>query len=132
MKRLLFDRRAKLICATLWGVAWIGAAAALLLPLGLPTPGRTDLVAHFLLFGGLAFGAVGFTRRAGQLGWLTLTTIALSVALEFAQRLFPYRTFDPVDMVANSIGALMGCSAALLVLYLVIRPTELRWKGVAP
>lgn len=34
--------------------------------------------------------------------------IALGVALEFAQRLTDYRTFDVADMVANSAGVLAG------------------------
>jgi hypothetical protein len=132
MERLLFDRRAKLVCAALWGAAWLGVAAALLMPLGVSTPGRTDLVAHFMLFASLAFGAVSFSRRPGQLAWLALTTIALGTALEFAQNLVPYRSFEPIDVVANGVGALAGYGAALLMLRLVIRPAELRWKGAAP
>jgi hypothetical protein len=129
MERLLFDRRAKLVCAALWGVAWLATAAALLLPVGVAGPGRSDLMAHFLLFGTLAFGALGFSRRAGQLGWLAFTTLALSMALEFAQKLVPYREFDLLDAVANGVGALAGLSVALLVLHFVIRPAELRWNG---
>jgi VanZ family protein len=131
MERLLFDPRAKLMCAALWLVAWFGAAAALLLPLGVSTPGRSDLVAHFTLFASLAFGAIGFSRRAAQLACLALTTIALATALEFAQKLVPYRTFDLIDAVANGLGAFAGYGAALLVLLLVIRPAELRWSGAA-
>ena len=77
---------------------------------------RTDLVAHFLLFGAMAFGAVGFSRRPGQLACLALATVALGAALEFAQKLVPYRTFDVIDAVANGVGALAGYAAALLVL----------------
>jgi VanZ family protein len=131
MERLLFDRRAKLVCAALWGVAWLTTAAALLLPVGVAGPGRSDLVAHFLLFGILAFGALGFSRRAGQLGWLALTTSILGIALEFAQNLVPYREFDLLDAVANGVGALAGLGVALLVLYFVIRPAELRWNDAA-
>ena len=132
MERLLFDRRAKLVCAGFWGVAWLGAAAALLLPLGVSTPGRTDLVGHFMLFGSLAFGAIGFSRRAGQLAWLALTTVALGTLLECAQNLVPYRSFDPIDALVNGVGAFAGYGAALLVLRFVIRPAELRWSSAAP
>jgi VanZ family protein len=132
MERLLFDRRAKLACAGLWCAAWLGVAAALLLPVGVSTPGRSDLVAHFLMFGAMAFVAVGFSRRPGQLACLALATIALGTALEFAQDLVPYRTFDPIDLVANSMGALAGYAAALLVLYFLIRPAEPRYGGAAP
>ena len=53
----------------------------------------------------------------------------LATALEFAQKLVPYRTFDLVDAAANGLGAFAGYGAALLVLLLVIRPAELRWSG---
>jgi hypothetical protein len=132
MERLLFDPRAKRVCAGLWGAAWLGVAAALLLPLGVSTPGRSDLVGHFLLFGAMAFGAVGFSRRPGQLAYLALATIAFGTALEFAQDLVPSRTFEAIDAVANAIGALAGYAAALLVLYFVIRPAEPRYGGAAP
>ncbi len=128
----LFDRRAKLVCAGVWGAAWLGVAAALLLPAAVSTPGRGDLVAHFLLFGAMAFGAVGFSRRPGQLAGLALATVALGAALEFAQKLVPYRTFDLIDAVANGVGALAGYAAALLVLFYLIRPAEPRYGGAAP
>jgi VanZ like family len=130
-ERLLFDRRGQLVCAGLWGAAWLGVAAALLLPAAVATPDRTDLVAHFLLFGAMAFGTVGFSRRPGQLACLALATVALGAALEFAQKVVPYRTFDVSDAVANGVGALAGYVAALLVLYCVIRPAALRY-GDAP
>ena len=132
MARLLFDQRARLVCAVLWGAAWLGVAAALLLPLGVSTPGRSDLAGHFLLFGAMAFGTVGFSRRPGQLACLALATIALGTALEFAQDLVPYRTFELIDAVANGVGALAGYAAALLVLYFLIRPAEPRYGGAAP
>jgi hypothetical protein len=129
MARLLFDRRAIRLCAVLWGAAWLGVAAALLLPLGVPTPGRSDLLGHFLLFGAMAFGAVGFARHPGQLTCLALVTVACATALEFAQGLVPYRTFEAIDAVANGTGALAGYGAALLVLYHVIRPAAPRYDG---
>ena len=131
MEHLLFDRRAKLMCAALWFVAWLVAAAALLLPLGVSAPGRSDLMAHFMLFASLAFSAIGFSRRPGQLTCLALVTIAFATTLEFAQKLVPYRTFDLTDAVTNGLGAFAGYAAALLVLFLVIRPAELRWSGAA-
>ena len=132
MEHLLFDRRAKLVCAALWFVAWLVATGALLLPLGVSTPDRSDLLAHFMLFASLAFGTIGFSRRAGQLTCLALVTMALATTLEFAQKLVPYRTFDPIDLVANGLGALTGYAAALLILFVLIRPAELRWTGAAP
>ena len=131
MERMLFDRRGKRICVALWLAAWLVVAALLLMPLGISTPDRSDLVAHFMLFASLAFGAVSFTRRVWQLACLGLATVALATTLEFAQKLVPYRTFDLIDAVANGMGAFAGYAAALLVLFLVIRPAELRWSGAA-
>ena len=131
MERLLFDRRARRVCVAVWLVAWLVAAAALLLPLGISTPDRSDLVVHFMLFASLAFSAIGFSRRPGQLTCLALATIALATTLEFAQKLVPYRTFDLIDAAANGLGAFAGYGAALLVLFLVIRPAQLRWSGAA-
>lgn len=132
MARLLFDRRAIRLCAVLWVAAWLGVAAVLLLPLGVPTPGRGDLLGHFLLFGAMAFGAVGFARQPGQLVGLALVTIAGGTALEFGQGLVPYRTFDALDLAANGAGALAGYAAALLVLWYVIRPAAPRYGDAAP
>ena len=107
----------------LWCVAWLVVAALLLAPLSSPVDvSHADLVAHFLLFGCLAFGAVGFSHSGAELTLLLLVTIAGGIALEFAQGQVPYRTFDILDMAANSLGAMVGYGAALTVLQLVIRP----------
>jgi hypothetical protein len=131
MERLLFNRQAMRVCAWLWGAAWILVAGALLLPLGVAAPGR-DLLAHFLLFGAMAFATLAFSRRPRQLGCLAIVTLVGATALEFAQRLVPYRTFDPLDGVANGTGALAGYLAALVVLHYVIRPAAPRYGGAAP
>jgi VanZ family protein len=132
MRRLLFDHRVRRICAGLWAIAWLGVAALLLLPLGVAAPGRGDLVGHFLLFATMAFAAVGFSRRPGQLAWLALVTVALGTALELAQGFVPYRSAELADAVADAAGGLAGYGAALLVLYLVIRPAEPRVRAAAP
>src|SRR5690606_9632066 len=133
MARLLFDRRAIRLCAVLWVAAWVGVAAILLLPLGaVAPPGRSDLLAHFLTFGAMAFGTVAFARRPGQLAWLALATIDGAAALEFGQRLVPYRSFDTLDIAANSAGALAGFAAALIVLCYVIRPAAPRYGDATP
>jgi VanZ family protein len=110
------------ICGVLWCLAWLGVATLLLLPAPASPPGRSDLIAHFLLFGGLAFAAVSFTRRAAQLAALALVTIAGGTALEFAQRLVAYRTFDPTDMAANALGTISGFAVALTFLLWWVRP----------
>jgi len=41
--------------------------------------------------------------------------IAMGIALEFLQRMTDYRTFDPLDMLANAVGVLGGLALALLL-----------------
>jgi VanZ family protein len=132
MARLLFDRRAKRVCAALWGGAWVIVASLLLLPLGVPGPSGSDLVGHFLLFATMSFAAVGFSRQPGQLAWLAFATVALGMGLEYAQGFVPYRSSEVPDAVANGMGALAGYVVALLVLYFVIRPAEPRYGAAAP
>jgi VanZ family protein len=36
----------------------------------------------------------------------------------------PYRTFDVLDMAANTLGAMVGYGGAMAVLLLVIRPAK--------
>jgi VanZ family protein len=132
MQRLL-DPRMRSILFGLWCVAWLVVAVLLLMPLRDP-PGfsHADLIAHFLLFGALAFGAVGFSRRGAELTLLAVATVAGGVALEFAQGLVPSRTFDILDMGANTLGAMVGYAGALSVLLLLIRPlAEARAKDAA-
>jgi VanZ family protein len=120
----LFDPRTRRMFAVLWVLAWLGVAALLLSPLPAAGPTHSDLVAHFLLFGGMAFATVSFSRRAGQLAGLTLATVVGATALELAQELVPYRTFDLIDAAANALGATSGFALALTVLVLWIRPAD--------
>ena len=132
MQRLL-EPQMRSILFGLWCLAWLAAAVLLLMPLRDP-PGfsHADLIAHFLLFGTLAFSAVGFSRRGMELTLLAVATVAGGVALEFAQGLVPSRTFDILDMGANTLGAMVGYAGALSVLLLVIRPmAEARAKDAA-
>jgi VanZ family protein len=129
--QLLFDRRVRAILFGLWCLAWLLVAALLLAPLRSPTSlPYADLIGHFLAFSLLAFGAVGFSHRGAELTLLAALTIAGGVALEFAQGLVPYRTFDILDMAANALGAMAGYGGAMAVLLLVIRPAlEARAQG---
>jgi hypothetical protein len=131
MRHLLFDERARLVCAGLWGLAWLVVTGLMLMPLrGVPLPG-SDLVAHFLVFGAMALAAVSFSRRPQQLAWLALLTVALGGALEYAQSFLPQRSAEFADLVADAAGGLTGYGAALLVLYFLIRPAEPRFRAAA-
>jgi glycopeptide antibiotics resistance protein len=121
--QLLFDRQVRATLFGLWCLAWLIIAVLLLAPLGSPMRvAYADLAGHFLAFALLAFGAVGFSHRGVELTLLAALTIAGGVALEFAQGLVSYRTFDILDMAANALGAMAGYGAAMAVLLLVIRP----------
>ena len=120
----LFQPATRRTLAALWAVAWLGVAALLLLPLPVSAPDGTDKVAHVLIFGGMACAAVSFSHRAGRLTGLALLTIAGSIALEFAQRLTTWRTFDLTDIAANVVGATTGYAVALIILLLWIRPAD--------
>lgn len=119
-----FDAKIRPLLAGLWAAAWVGVAALLLLPMPVSTPDRGDLLLHFLLFAGMAFGAIGFCRRASQLAGLALLTIVCATALELAQQLVAYRSFDPTDAAANVLGAISGYALAMIVLVLWLRPAE--------
>lgn len=120
--RYLLRPDVRLALLALWCCAWLGVGALLLLPIHAPGPFRSDLLAHALLFFGMAFTGLGFCRRPIDLVGLTLLTLLGSTALEWAQRLIPYRSFDLLDGIANAVGATFGCVAAIPVLMFVIRP----------
>ena len=114
--------RIRPLLAALWAAAWVGVAGLLLLPMPAPAPDHSDLLAHYLLFAGMAFAALGFSRRPGQLAGVALLTIAGGTALELAQQLVPYRSFDLTDAAANVLGATSGYALAVIVLVLWLRP----------
>jgi VanZ family protein len=129
MARLLLGDRSRRVCALGWGVGWLCVAGLLLLPqLSLtPTgPQFGDLLAHALLFGTMALTVIGFSRCPRKIALLSGLTILLGAGLEFAQVFVPYRSYELADLAANSLGGFVGYSVALLLLYVVVRPAELR------
>jgi VanZ family protein len=116
----------------LWCAGWLVVSGLLLLPVRVPAAIGSDLVAHFALFAAMAFATVTFCHDPLRLTGLAVLTLAGGTMLEVAQGLVPYRTFDLVDAIANTIGVGVGYLAALVVLYLVIRPTRPRLRQAAP
>ena len=94
---------------------WAGLAvlAALTIALGSLTPGAEmpdslpwDKANHFLGYGGLA-GLVGLAGIAARPAFIGV--VAYGVAIELAQLPVPGRLGgDPLDMLANTLGALLG------------------------
>lgn len=104
----------------LWtALGWVIVAAIVWLSLT-PSPVEIDLeqgdkLGHFLAYGTLMFwfAQLHASRRA-RVGY-GLAWIALGVTLEFIQGQLGWRTYDPFDMLANTIGVLLGAGAAAAV-----------------
>lgn len=94
----------------------VGVAGGSLLPgaviLGLPI---SDKLAHAGSYALLMVWFAGLYARKRYV-MLALTLIALGIVLELAQARLHYRSFDPMDLVANVIGILLGLGLSLSLL----------------
>ena len=95
---------------------WAWAAAIVWLSLT-PAPPQVDFsygdkAGHLAAYGLLMFWFARLYRAriAYAAGF-----IAMGIALEFAQGALGFRTYEVLDMVANTIGVFMGWIAAVLV-----------------
>ena len=109
-----------------WCLCWPALAVLLLTPLPFGFVSRTDLLAHFLVFGAMTAFLVLFVRSQAQLIGLAVLTIIYSLALEIGQGYVPNRVFDVADALANLAGGVTGCPGALFILRTYIRPAERR------
>jgi VanZ family protein len=99
------------------GWAWVAAIIWLSLT---PSPPKVDFqqsdkLGHFLAYGSLMLWfcllyAASKTRIAYAVGF-----VAMGVGLEFIQGMLGYRTYEVFDMLANTIGVLLGWAAAMLM-----------------
>ena len=81
---------------------------------------NTDKLIHFLMYFILAGWFVQLYSRRSQRIVILGSAILLGIIIEFLQGLTAYRSFDMLDALANSIGAisaflLAGTSLALLL-----------------
>ncbi len=91
-----------------WTAAiWVGS----LIPMSGPAVQNGDKIQHFIGYGILALLAQLIWRQPLKV-WLGASL--MGVAVEFAQAMTPYRSFDTHDMLANSLGAIAGLALALL------------------
>ena len=72
-----------------------------------------DKLGHFVAYGSLMFWFCQlYARRPTQAaygaGW-----IAMGIALEFIQGALGYRSFEVLDMLANTVGVLLGWALSL-------------------
>ncbi|WP_051560212.1 VanZ family protein [Marinobacterium jannaschii] len=93
----------------------LGITVLSLLPIaGLPEKtGFTDKQSHFIAWGSAAL--VGFTLFP-RAGWrILLLLLFWGVAIEYAQQLIPKRQFSGLDVIANTLGIVLGWGAAMLL-----------------
>ncbi len=104
-----------------WPRAWLVLWAAMLLLVAvlslaivppLPEVPNSDKFGHALAYASLAAMAVQLFSGKRTLIRVALLLIAYGIAMEFLQGLTPNRTPDPMDALANSIGVVIGISAA--------------------
>jgi VanZ family protein len=103
----------------LWLGLWIAAIVALvvvcLVPLDSlpPLPDNSDKVEHLLGYFLLAAAAVQLFGSRRALSLAAMGLIGLGIGIEFAQGYTAYRSSDPADAVANTLGVLLGMATAL-------------------
>ena len=100
----------------------LGWALLLLVATGSVIPGvvvseydAADKVVHMLSYFVLMVWFSGMYARRRQAA-IALTLILFGIVLGFIQAELPYRQFDPLDLVANATGILLGLCLSLLVL----------------
>jgi VanZ family protein len=85
-----------------------------------PSPPQIDVAAgdklgHFAAYGALMFWFCRFYPNRRTRLFHGIAFIAMGVGLEVLQGMTGYRTYDVLDMVANSVGVLLGAGAAALM-----------------
>ncbi|HEY8540307.1 MAG TPA: hypothetical protein VIL28_15680 [Steroidobacteraceae bacterium] len=98
------------------GVGWTLVACVVILSLmpgqKLPQVGVSDKVEHALAYAALTLWFTGVYPRSSYLR-VAMGMFALGIGLEIAQGLLPFgREMEVLDIVANSIGVLLGIAAA--------------------
>ena len=92
-----------------WTAAiWIGS----LIPMSAPSIENGDKFQHLIGYSVLALLAQLIWKQPAKV-WLFASL--MGVAIEFAQALTPYRSFDTHDMLANSLGAVLGVLLGMVV-----------------
>ena len=105
--------------AALLAIGWGWAAAIVWLSLTTAPPKldfeHGDKLGHFLSYGALAFWFCLLYSKTWVRIFYAVGFIVMGIGLEFVQGWLGYRTYDPVDMLANSIGVALGWAAAMFI-----------------
>ena len=85
-----------------------------------PSPPPIDMAAgdklvHFAAYGTLMFWFCGLYPKTRTRLLHGIAFIVMGVGLEVLQGMLGYRTYDVLDMIANSVGVLLGAAAAALI-----------------
>lgn len=89
-----------------------------------PVPGG-DKLGHLVAYGALTFWFAQLIQAKRARAQIMLAFVALGVSLEFVQGTLPYRSYDEMDMIANTAGVALGWLAAP-----PRTPNILRWLEV--
>jgi len=106
-------------------LGWGWAAAIVWLSLT-PSPPQIDAefgdkIGHFGSYGLLMLWFCFLYLSRNTRAWYAAAFIAMGVGLEFVQGWLAYRTYDVMDMAANTIGVLLGWVGALLLKKILFR-----------
>jgi VanZ family protein len=107
--------------------AWLAAVCALsLMPTVPPLVTRaSDKVQHLGAYGLLALLSTTALSGRVRCWWVCIACAMLGAAIEFVQPLTG-RAFDYADMAANSAGAVLGTTASVVVVAVVVRRAGFR------
>jgi VanZ family protein len=105
--------------AALLAIGWGWAATIVWLSLTPAPPTldfkHSDKLGHFLVYGALMFWFCLLYFKTQVRILYAAGFIVMGIGLEFIQGWLVYRTYDPLDMLANTIGVALGWTAALVI-----------------
>jgi VanZ family protein len=80
-----------------------------------PVDLNIDKLIHFILFAGMAWlwcrylmAKKGVTHLKKKFFYIMLAVLANGIMMEFVQKFIPNRSFDIIDIVADSLGGIFG------------------------
>ena len=101
-----------------WQAVWLASAWLLVgvvvylslvrLDMDIPEAGNSDKIAHLVAYAALTFWFMQVYVTFASRFVIAAALIVLGIALEFLQGYTGYRMFDYADMIANSIGVIVG------------------------
>lgn len=100
----------------LWIAAIVTVAAVTLLPMPNMSelPQQSDKVAHFACYAILGCLAVLAQKSRRWQVLAVLAMVVMGVAIECIQYFLPWRSFEAMDMLANTVGVASGVIVSLL------------------